>query len=55
MPELFRKVQLKFFATIICILVAIFIAVLGSINLIMDAIMEKQSKFVLKQVAQNVG
>ena len=54
MPELFRKVQLKFFATIICILVAIFIAVLGSINLIMDAIMEKQSKFVLKQVAQNV-
>lgn len=51
---MFRKVQLKFFATIICILVAIFIAVLGSINLIMDAIMEKQSKFVLKQVAQNV-
>ena len=51
---MFRKVQLKFFATIICILVAIFIAVLGSINLMMDAVMEKQSKVVLKQVAENV-
>lgn len=51
---MFRKVQLKFFAIITGTLIAIFIAVLGSINLIMNALMERQSKVVLKQIAADV-
>lgn len=51
---LFRKVQLKFFGIITSILLAIFIAVLGSINIIMDTVMEHQTKIVLEQVAAGV-
>ncbi len=51
---MFRKVQLKFFAIITGTLIAIFIAVLGSINLIMNAVLERQSKVVLKQIAADV-
>lgn len=48
---MFRKVQLKFFAIITAILLAIFIAVLGAVNIIMNALMEHQTKVVLEQVA----
>ncbi len=51
---MFRKVQLKFFAIITGTLIAIFIAVLGSINLIMDHIMERTSKVALKQIAAGI-
>ncbi len=51
---MFRKVQLKFFGIITAILIAIFIGVLSSINIIMDVIMERQTKFVLQQVASGV-
>lgn len=51
---MFRKVQLKFFGIIVSILLAIFIAVLGSVNLIMNAVMERQTKIVLEQIAAGV-
>ena len=51
---LFRKLQLKFFGIITSILLAIFIGVLGSINIIMDTVMEHQTKVVLEQVAAGV-
>ena len=51
---MFRKVQLKFFSIIISILLAIFIAVLGSVNIIMDTVMEHQTRIVLEQVAAGV-
>ena len=52
---MFRKVQLKFFGIITSILLAIFIAVLGSVNIIMDTVMEHQTQIVLEQVAAGVG
>lgn len=51
---MFRKVQLKFFGIITSILLAIFIAVLSSITIIMDTVMEHQTKVVLEQVAAGV-
>ena len=51
---MFRKAQLKLFAIITCILLAIFVAVLGSINLIMQAMMQRQSMDVLKKIASGV-
>ncbi|MBR5514553.1 MAG: GHKL domain-containing protein [Ruminococcus sp.] len=51
---MFRKVQLKFFGIIIAILIAIFIGVLSSINIIMDLMMERQTNIVLHQVAVGV-
>jgi len=51
---MFRKAQLKLFAIITCILLAVFIAVLGSINIIMQAVMQRQSKEVLKKIAVGV-
>ena len=51
---MFRKAQLKFFGIITGILLAVFIAVLGSVNLIMRAVMERQSKITLKQIAEGV-
>lgn len=48
---MFRKVQLRFFAIITAILLAIFIAVLGAVNIIMNALMEHQTRVVLEQVA----
>lgn len=51
---MFRKVQLKFFGIITAILIAIFIAVLSSVNIIMDVLMERQTNVVLRQVAAGV-
>lgn len=51
---MFRKAQLKLFAIIAGILLAVFIAVLGSINLIMKIVMENQSRSALKQIAASV-
>lgn len=51
---MFRKVQLKFFGIITAILIAIFISVLSSVNIIMNALMEHQTKVVLEQVAAGV-
>lgn len=51
---MFRKAQLKLFAIITAILLAVFIAVLGSVNLIMKAVMQRQSMTVLKQIAAGV-
>lgn len=51
---MFRKVQLKFFGIITSILIAIFIAVLSSITILMDTVMEHQTKVVLEQVAAGV-
>ncbi len=51
---MFRKAQLKFFAIIVSILLAVFITVLGSVNLIMKAVMERQSRNVLRQIAEGV-
>lgn len=51
---MFRKAQLKLFAIITSILLAVFIAVLGSINIIMQAVMQRQSKDVLKKIAAGV-
>lgn len=51
---MFRQVQLKFFAIITSILLAVFIAVLASINLIMEAVMQRQSQVVLNQIAAGV-
>lgn len=51
---MFKKVQLKFFAITTSILLAIFIAVLASINLIMEAVMQRQTKVVLKKIATSI-
>ncbi|MGN0575525.1 MAG: ATP-binding protein [Ruminococcus sp.] len=51
---MFKKVQLKFFLMTTSILLAIFIAVLSSINIIMQAVMQRQSKVVLQQIASSV-
>ncbi len=51
---MFKRVQLKFFGIITAILIAIFIGVLSSVNIIMDALMERQTKVVLQQVASGV-
>lgn len=51
---MFRKVQLKFFGIIISILIAIFIGVLSSINIILDIMMDRQTRVVLQQVATGV-
>ncbi len=45
---MFRKAQLKFFSIIISILLVIFTAIFGSINIIMKVLMESQSRTVLK-------
>lgn len=51
---MFRKVQLKFFSIITAILVAVFFVLLCSVNIIMDTVMERQTKVVLQQVASGV-
>lgn len=51
---MFKKVQMKFFAIITSILLAVFIALLASVNLIMEAVMKSQSKVVLKQIASSI-
>lgn len=51
---MFKKAQLKFFLIIISILLVVFTAILGSINIIMKVVMESQSRTVLKQIAAGV-
>lgn len=51
---MFKKVQLKLFAIITSILLAVFIALLASINLIMEAVMQRQSIVVLRQIASSI-
>ncbi len=51
---MFKKAQLRLFATITAILLAIFVAVLGSVNLITEAVIEKQSNDILAQIAADV-
>lgn len=52
--RMFRNVQLRFVAITMSIILAIFIAVLGSINLIMQTMMQRQSQTVLKKIATNI-
>lgn len=51
---MFRKAQMKIFAIITCILLAVFIAVLGSINIIMNTVTDRQSRNTLRQIAEGV-
>ncbi|MBQ7026829.1 MAG: HAMP domain-containing histidine kinase [Ruminococcus sp.] len=51
---MFKKAQLKVFAIITGILILLFIVVLGSINLIMRSVMQKQSVKILEQIAAGV-
>lgn len=51
---MFRKAQLKIFAIITCILLAVFIAVLGSINIIMNTLTDRQSRNTLRQIAEGI-
>lgn len=51
---MFKKAQLKVFAIITGILVLLFIVVLGSINLIMRSVMQRQSEKLLEQIAAGV-
>lgn len=51
---MFRQAQLKLFAIITSILLAIFIAVLSSINIVTSSFMQRQSKEVLKTIASGV-
>lgn len=53
--RMFRKVQLRFVAITMSIILAIFIAVLGSINLIMQNMMQRQSQAVLNKIASNIN
>ena len=51
---MFRKVQFRFVIITMSIILAIFIAVLGSINLIMHSMMQRQSQAVLKKITTNI-
>ncbi len=51
---MFRKAQLKLFAIITSILLAIFIAVLSSINILTRTFMQRQSREVLEQIATGI-
>ncbi len=51
---MFKKAQLKLFAIITSILIAVFVAMLSSINIITEAVMQKQSQQALKQIAEGV-
>ncbi len=52
--NMFKKVQMRFFGIVISILLTVFIALLVSINLIMEAVMQRQSKGVLRQIASGI-
>ncbi|MDE5946192.1 MAG: GHKL domain-containing protein [Oscillospiraceae bacterium] len=51
---MFKKVQLRFVAITMSIMLAIFVAVLGSINVIMQTIAQRQSKVILSKIAVNI-
>ncbi|MDD7515097.1 ATP-binding protein [Ruminococcus flavefaciens] len=52
--KMFRKAQLRLFTMIVSILLAVFIALIGSINVITKAVMRGQSKQVLMQIASGI-
>ncbi|SHM74314.1 ATP-binding protein [Ruminococcus flavefaciens] len=49
--KMFKKAQMKLFTMIVSILLAVFVALIGSINVITKAIMRGQSKEVLMKIA----
>ncbi|MCR5599697.1 MAG: hypothetical protein K6G33_02995 [Ruminococcus sp.] len=49
--HMFRKAQMRLFSMIVSILLAVFIALIGSINVITKAVMRGQSKEVLMKIA----
>ncbi|MDE6540037.1 MAG: hypothetical protein K2K66_07590 [Ruminococcus sp.] len=51
---MFRQAQLKLFAVITSILLAIFIAVLSSINIVTSSFMQRQSEEVLQTIASGI-
>ena len=51
--SMFRKAQMKLFSMIVSILLAIFIALIGSINVITKAVMNQQSKDVLREISSD--
>ncbi|HAP78832.1 MAG TPA: hypothetical protein DCQ78_01330, partial [Ruminococcus sp.] len=51
---MFRRVQIRFVVITMSIILAIFIAVLGSVNVIMQTVMQRQSQSVLKKIATNI-
>lgn len=51
---MFRKAQLKLFGIITSILLAIFIIVLASINIVTKTFMQRQSREVLQQIASGI-
>ena len=51
---MFRKAQLKLFAIITSILLAVFIGLLVAVNVITEQAMNRQSEFVLKQIAASL-
>ena len=52
--RMFRKAQMKLFSLIVSILLAVFIALIGSINVITKEVMRGQSKEVLMQIASGI-
>lgn len=52
--NMIKKLQLKFVMTTMSILLAVFIAVLGSINVIMQTMLEHQSTVVLSKIASSI-
>ena len=52
--RMFRKAQMKLFSMIVSILLAVFIALIGSINVITKEVMRGQSKEVLMQIASGI-
>lgn len=52
--NMFKKLQMRFFSFIISILLAVFIALLVSINVIMEAVLQRESKVVLRQIASSI-
>ncbi|WP_080770490.1 sensor histidine kinase [Ruminococcus flavefaciens] len=52
--RMFRKAQMKLFSMIVSILLAVFIALIGSINVITKEVMRGQSKEVLMQIAAGI-
>lgn len=51
---MFKKAHLRLFSIITSILIAVFIALLGSVNIITKAVMQRQSQQVLKQIAEGI-
>jgi len=52
--RMFRKAQMRLFSLIVSILLAVFIALIGSINVITKEVMRGQSKEVLMQIATGI-